>query len=62
VGSQSFVDTIKDKLGIRAKGRNILKNDEGFQLREELGTYIADYDIKNDDIGAQNGYFWDINH
>lgn len=62
VGSQSFVDKIKAKLGIRAKGRKIFKTDEGFQLREELETYIADYDIKNDDIGSQNDYFGDINH
>lgn len=56
MGSQSFINTIKDNLGIRAKGRKILESDEGFQLREEMGTYIVDYDSKNDDIGAQNGY------
>ena len=40
----------------------ILENDGGFQLREEVGTYIANFDIKNDDIGAKNAYYWDINH
>ena len=62
VGSKSFIETIKDKLGILAKGRKILENDGGFQLREEVGTYIANFDIKNDDIGAQNAYYWDINN
>ena len=61
-GSKSFIETIKEKLGILAKGRKILENDGGFQLREEMGTYIANSDIKNDDIGGQNTYYWDVNH
>ncbi len=60
MGSQSFIDTIKDKLDIRFKGREILENDEGSQLREEVETYIANFDSKNDDIGAQNWYFWGV--
>ena len=48
--------------GIRAKGRNILENGEGFQLREDMGTYIANFDSKKDDIGAQNTYYWDNSH
>ncbi len=52
MGSKSFIETIKDKLGTLAKGRKIFENDGGFQLREEVGTYIANFDIKNDDIGA----------
>ena len=42
--------------------RKILENDGGFQLREEMGIYIANSDIKNDDIGGQNTYYWDVNH
>ena len=61
VGSKSFIETSKEKLGILAKGRKIFKNDGGFQLREEMGTYIADSDSKKDDIGGQNAYFGDIN-
>ena len=62
MGSKSFIETIKDKLGTLAKGRKIFENDGGFQLREEVGTYIANFDIKSDDIGTQNAYCWDINH
>jgi hypothetical protein len=54
--------TPKEKSGILAKGQKILENDGGFQLREEMGTYIANSDIKNDDIGDQNAYYWDVNH
>jgi hypothetical protein len=50
------------KLGILAKGRKILENDGEFQRREDMGTYIANSDIKNGDIGDQNAYYWDMNH
>ncbi len=61
VGSKNFIETIKEKLGTLAKGREILENGGGFQLREETATYIANYDSKNDNIGVKNTYFWDIN-
>ncbi|MCB2183768.1 MAG: hypothetical protein KQH63_17190 [Desulfobulbaceae bacterium] len=61
VGSKSFTERIKEKLGILAKGRKIIESDEGFQLRENKVTYIAHFDCKKDDIGGQNAYFWDIN-
>jgi putative transposase len=38
VGSKSFIETIKEKLGILAKGRKILENGGEFQLREDMGT------------------------
>ena len=40
----------------------ILENDGEFQLREDMGTYIANFDIKNGDIGGENTYYWDMNH
>jgi len=63
VGSKSFIETIKEKLGILANGRKIIENDGGFQLREEMGTYFANSDSKNikDNTGAQNTYYWDTN-
>jgi len=27
-----------------------------------MGTYIANFDGKKDDIGAQNAYYWDLNY
>ena len=62
MGSKSFIETIKEKLGILAKGRKILENDGDFQLREDMGAYIANSDIKDGDIGDQNAYYWDMNH
>lgn len=62
VGSKDFVETIKEKLGLRAKGRKILENDGGFQLREKMVSYIVNSDSKNDNIGDQNTFSWDVNH
>ena len=61
VGSKGFIETIKDKLGILAKGRKILENDGGFHLKEDMGTYITNSDIKKDNIVSKNTYYWDIN-
>ncbi len=62
VGSKSFIETIKEKLGFHAKGRKIIENNGGFQLRENMKSYIADFDGKNGNIEAQNTYSWDANH
>jgi len=62
VGSKVFVETIKEKLGLRAKGRKIIENDGGFQLREKMVSYNANSDGINDNIGAENAFVWDVNH
>ena len=59
VGSKSFVETIKEKMGILAKGRKMLENDGAFHLREERESYIVDYGSKKVDIEGQNSYYWD---
>lgn len=61
VGSERFVERTRQELGIRAKGRKLLKSGEAFQLREPVACYSGISGIKNDDIGAKNGYFWNIN-
>ena len=62
VGSNSFVEAIKNKLGVLAKERKIIETAGGFQLREEVGRYNVDFDSKKEDIGVRNTYFLDINH
>jgi hypothetical protein len=61
VGSKGFIETIKEKLGILAKGRKVLENDGGFHLREKMGTYITNADSDNDNIRSMNTYYWDVN-
>ena len=62
VGSESFVEAIKQQLGFRAKGRKIEEANEDFQLREEIKTYVTDSDWKNCDIERQNTYFVAVNN
>ena len=61
VGSERFVHRTKKELGARAKGRVVLEGGEAFQLREPGVSYLVDFGPKNDDIGVENGYFWDNN-
>ena len=60
VGSKNFIEGIKDKMGVLAKGRKILENDGGFQLREEEGVYNSFFEDKNEDIAPLNAYFWNV--
>ncbi len=62
VGSESYVEAIKLRLGFRAKGRKIEEANEDFQLREDIETYVADSDWKNCDIERQNTYFVGVNN
>ena len=61
VGSERFIHRTRKELGARAKGRMVLKGEEAFQLREPAVPYLVDFDSKNDDIGAENGYLWNNN-
>jgi len=61
VGSERFVHSTKKELGARAKGRAVLEGGEAFQLREPGVSYLVDFGPKNNDIGAENGYFWNNN-
>ena len=61
VGSESFIEDIKEKLNIRAKGRKTIRAGTAFQLRELVSRYNAILDIKKEDIGYENTYSWDVN-
>jgi putative transposase len=62
VGSEGFIEKVKFLLGVMAKGRKSLKAAEGYQLRDPCAPYNAHFGIKNEDIGANNTYYWDINN
>jgi hypothetical protein len=61
VGSRSFVEKVKELLGFRAKGRNLIEGAEGYQVREGAGPYKALFGAEKDDIGPENTYFWNAN-
>ena len=61
-GSKGFVEQIQDKMRMRSQRREIFAcEDGGFELREHVASYNANFDIKNDDIASDNRYFWHPN-
>lgn len=46
VGSQTFVETVASRLGLRARFRNIAEKEGDFILREARSAYDADYEPK----------------
>ena len=60
VGSKSFIENVKARLGFRAKGRNMVEGDKGYQLRESPAHYKALFEVKNEDIELENTLFWDV--
>jgi putative transposase len=57
VGSKSFIEDVKARLGFRAKGRDVIEGVEGHQLRESPAHYKSLFDTENDDIDTENSYF-----
>jgi len=62
VGNRSFVENVKTLLGFRAKGRDVIRGSEGYQLREGSVPYKGLFAVENDDIGLENTYFWGLNN
>jgi putative transposase len=60
VGSNSFIETVKARLGFKAIGRDIKGGDGAYQLRESTALYEAHFKAEKNDIGHENTYFWDL--
>ena len=59
MGSESFVETVKEKLGYPAKGWKVVADDDEFQLREERVSYIVGFGGEKANIGCSNSYLFD---
>lgn len=61
VGSSSYVETIKARLGTKAAGRKIERQQEHdiCILREEPVPYNAVFDLENEALRLENSYFWE---
>lgn len=60
VGSSSYVEEIKARLGIKAAGRRIEKQQGDIcVLREEPAPYNVVFDLENEALKLENGYFWE---
>ena len=60
IGGEAFIEKTKHELGIRGRGRKVVEAGSVYQLREPQVSYPAHFDLENDDIGAENTYFWDV--
>jgi hypothetical protein len=60
VGSEEFTKRIKEGLGVRAKGREVIAGADVFHLREPGPWYGDDSWPGNDDIGLENEHFWSV--
>ena len=60
VGSKSFIEIVKMRLGFRAIGRDIKAGDGAYQLRESAAFYEAHFNAEKSDIGTENTFFWDL--
>jgi hypothetical protein len=55
----SYIENVKARLGFRAKGRDVIKGGEWYQLRERPADYKALFEVENEDIDLEITYFWD---
>ncbi|WP_300465432.1 hypothetical protein, partial [Desulfobacula sp.] len=58
VGEKQFVTEIKKNLASKALGRKTRSLNEGYELREEILLYNADFDAENEEIAPVNTYKW----
>ena len=61
VGSEGFVTATKEKLGFKAKGREVVGGDGSYVLRESPAPYKTNLGHENDELRLENTYFWDDN-
>ena len=45
MGGEAFVRGIKERLGIRAKGRKVVRGESRFELREIFAPYVDVFSV-----------------
>jgi putative transposase len=60
VGRQAYVEAIRDQLGPRARGREILPVEMGSQLRESEAAYRSHFDRKKGCLSLENSRYWNL--
>ena len=59
VGNETYVRETKEKLGIRAMGREIIGANGSYELRDPEISYNGNFDPENGDLRQENTFFWD---
>ncbi len=57
VGSEAFVRDTKERLGIKAVGREVTGGDGSYELREPKVSYKANFQAENGDLSQENAFF-----
>lgn len=58
VGSELFVRATKEKLGIKAKGREVFGTDGSYELREDAARYEPVLGLEKVALSSENAYYW----
>lgn len=58
VGSNGFVENVRERLGFRAKGRTPVQQGDSYMLRESAAVYQPHFNAKKAPLRAENGFFW----
>ena len=60
VGNMQFIGTVREELGIRAIGREVIETGASHELREPGVSYSHDFGAKNGTLSPENAYLWDV--
>jgi hypothetical protein len=55
------MESIKEKLGIQAKGRKVKKSRDLYHLREAQAAYNSNFTPEMSILSVKNTYFWSDN-
>ena len=58
VGTKSFIERVKEKLGVRAMGRKVEADSDGHQLKEPAGSYSPHFGGQMGLLSPKNTYNW----
>jgi len=58
VGTKAFIEATVKKLGIRAKGRNVISEAKSYVLREPAAAYSVNFTPENGSLSPENSYIW----
>jgi putative transposase len=58
VGSEAFVASTKERLGVKVKGREVIGDDGSYALRESPAAYEGILRHENEGLSLENTHFW----
>ena len=58
VGGKTFVESIRERLGMRAKSKRIDRLGDTWVVRETTTAYSSDFTPENGSLSTENQHFW----